>query len=662
MTTSPNLSTFFHEVEDLLDRIEAAALALEATPGDPECIGELFRAFHTLKGSAGVAGVGSIAAFTHHVESAMDKVRNGEVTLTPPLITAVLAAKDHVAQLLAVELGGAPADHDGQELIARLAELTATGRPSVENPAIPKHGPGLGRVTRTLPTVAVDYLVSFTLGADAPAGLDPLTILADLEHLGACTELQPLPTWRLVVTTVQPEAAIRDAFIFIEGAGTLQIDRGMSAFVLDEPAPVAASPSPVARAESAASLPAAAPVEPDARRRAAAVVDSTVRVSAERLDHLVKLIGELVITQSRLTEAQTHHPNPEAAGPVEAMDRLIGDLRDSVLGLRMVPIGTIFTRFHRLIRDLSAELGKDVDLVTAGDETELDKNVIDQLGEPLIHILRNSLDHGLETPEDRVAAGKSPRGTLRLAAAHEGTHVVVTITDDGKGVDAAAVRKKAEAQGLIERGAQLSEQETIALIMRPGFSTATTVTQVSGRGVGMDVVKRTLEALRGTVEIRSRPGHGTELRLTLPLTLAIIDGLLVEIRGDRFIIPVAAVTENVELTRDERRAQNGRAMLGLRGELIPYIRLREMFDMPEDEPLLEKIVVVAAAGRTVGLVVDRVIGNHQTVIQPLGRFGRGVHLFAGTTILGDGRVALILDLAGIVNAADDGTVRLQAAS
>jgi two-component system chemotaxis sensor kinase CheA len=317
-----------------------------------------------------------------------------------------------------------------------------------------------------------------------------------------------------------------------------------------------------------------------------------------------------------------------------------------------VPVGTLFTRFHRLVRDLSSELGKEIDLVTEGDDTELDKTVIDQLGDAFVHILRNSMDHGLEQPATRVAAGKPRRGTLRIAAVHEGMHVVLSIRDDGRGIDLAAVRAKAIAQGLIAADEVLSPQDTINLVTRPGFSTAAAVTELSGRGVGMDVVKRTIEGLRGSLTIASEQGAGTTITLTLPLTLAIIDGLLVEIGPDRFIIPMAAVTENLELSDLDRAAHHGRYRVALRGEPVPYIRLRELFAVPGALVPIETIVVVTVEGQRVGLVVDRVIGSHQTVIQPLGRFCRDVELFSGTTIMGDGRVAMILDLVGTVRACD----------
>jgi two-component system chemotaxis sensor kinase CheA len=684
MTAPSYLTTFVHEVEDLLERIEAAILALETAPGDSELINQLFRAFHTLKGSAGVAGVTPIAKFTHHVETAMDRVRSGAIALTPPLVSAVLASRDHVAALLATALGGPPIDAAvGDAIVAQLEALSGTPGAPAGAPATPIAAllpPAPSAVEAAL---RVDYLVNFTLTSapDQAAALDiePDAVVDGLRALGGCVVLSPPvltgedgapPVWQFLVTTSHGEDAIHDVFIFIAGAGELHIERGLSEFgddlpaeaTSDEPAAeIAAAPAGPAAAASAtatAATPAAAATPATAATPAAAAApqpprragktESTVRVSSERLDLLVKLIGEMVITQSRLQQVCSQHPSAELTVPVESFERLIGELRDGVLSLRMVPIGTMFSRFQRLIRDLSGELDKEVELVTAGDDTELDKTVIDQLGDAVVHVLRNSMDHGLESPDVREAAGKPRKGTLRLTAAHEGTHVVLTIADDGRGVDLAAVRRKAEAQGLVEPGEVLSEQDTIALITRPGFSTAAAVTQLSGRGVGMDVVKRTVESLRGSLSIASRFGHGTEIRLTLPLTLAIIDGLLVEIDRDRFIVPMAAVTENLELTASDRDAYNGRNVVALRGELVPYIRLRELFHVTNTDPDLEKVVIVNVEGERVGLVVDRVIGSHQTVIQPLGQFYRGVDLFSGTTIMGDGRVAMILDLAGTV--------------
>jgi two-component system, chemotaxis family, sensor kinase CheA len=622
------LATFRVEAADLLESIEAAVLELEARGVTAEVVDELFRAFHTLKGSAGVAGMTDIASFAHHVESAMEGVRAGRVQLTGALATAILAAKDHVASLLA----DPPGDPAAGVLLVQ--ELAARGHAAAEAPA-DEPAPA------SSPAIIVEYLVAFEPTADVSEAFDH--VLGELRALGPCDVLaQPGPgtaEWRLMLRTRRGEDAIRDAFIFIQNDGSLTIDQGLCEFAYDEPAPAAAPPERVA---TAATTPAIAAAAPPARATKSAA-ESTVRVPSARLDQLVKLVGELVITQSRLAVASAR--NPEAAEPVEALERLVADLRDQVLALRMVPIGTTFTRFHRLIRDLSRDLGKEVDLVTSGDETELDKTVIEQLGDALVHILRNSMDHGIEPPAARVASGKPPRGTLRLGATHDGAHITITISDDGRGVDTAAVRRKAEALGLVGAGDVLSESETIELITRPGFSTAAAVTEVSGRGVGMDVVRQTIEQLRGTLAITSTRGAGMTIRLELPLSLAIIDGLLVEIGRDRFIVPLAAVTENVELTAAERRANNGRNVVALRGEWVPYVRLRDMFAMDGDGDAFERVVVVEVDRARVGIVVDRIVGVHQTVIQPLGRLYRGVDMFSGTTIMGDGRVAMILDLA-----------------
>jgi two-component system chemotaxis sensor kinase CheA len=297
-------------------------------------------------------------------------------------------------------------------------------------------------------------------------------------------------------------------------------------------------------------------------------------------------------------------------------------------------------------------LGKEIDLVTEGEETEMDKTVLDQLGDPLVHLIRNSIGHGIELPEARVAAGKSRRGIIRLAAAHIGSNVVITITDDGQGLDPEAIRAKAVEKGLIAADAKLSDREMYDLIFQPGFSTAKQVTSVSGRGVGMDVVKRQFEALRGQVAMTSAVGQGTTLTLTLPLTLAIIDGLLVEIGRDQFIVPMSVVTENVELPHADRTRNNGRNVVAIRGALVPYVRLRDAFEINGTELDVEKIVIAKHGDDRVGLVVDRVLGNHQTVIQSLGKFYRNIELVSGATIMGDGRVALILDLGGLVRTAN----------
>jgi two-component system chemotaxis sensor kinase CheA len=700
MTLSNFAATFLQEAEELLRQVESAALELEAEPGNLDLVNRLFRAFHTIKGSGAMFGFNAVASFTHHVETALDHVREGRVPTTPALVSLVLAAKDHIQLLLeASHPDTAAPDPAGEELAARFEALyrspsRADGAPQTARPEQTPSGSAVAAGGADV------YRIFFELSPGAVTiGVDPGCILRELKDLGPCTfhagdenppaasELGPGASlrWELTLATDKPLAAIRDAFIFVEDLAEIRIDREVAPTAHQTPAPAQApsaqapspqqaSPEPAAAAPvvappSSAPTPAPAPAQPEravaqdvARRsgkgaapdappasaRRSAAQQSTVRVPSERLDQLVNLVGELVINQSRLTQAFAAGGTSDTAGAVEAMDRLIADLRDSVLGIRMMPIGSTFSRFQRLVRDLSAELGKEVDFVTEGAETELDKTVIDQLGDPLVHLIRNSMDHGLELPADRVQKGKPARGRLVLSAAHEGASVVITIRDDGRGLNTAALRAKAEAKGLISPDAHLTEQETFHLVFLPGLSTARAVTNLSGRGVGLDVVKRTIDDLRGSIRLSSVPGQGITTRLTLPLTLAIVDGLLVEVDGDRFIIPMAAVLENVELTRTERNSKNGRNLVNVRGELVPYVRLRELFDARSPEPPFEKIVIVTINGQRLGLVVDHVFGSHQTVIQSLGPFYRNVELFSGTTIMGDGRVAIIVDLAGVV--------------
>jgi two-component system chemotaxis sensor kinase CheA len=373
-----------------------------------------------------------------------------------------------------------------------------------------------------------------------------------------------------------------------------------------------------------------------------------VRVPAARLDRLVNLVGELVMNQSRLAQVAQSVGLPEIANPVQEMDRLVAELRDDVLGIRMLPIGSIFGRFRRLVHDLSVELGKEVVLETEGEETELDKSILDQLGDPLVHMIRNSVDHGIESPQKRIEQGKPARGTVRLAALHRGSDVVVSVSDDGGGINRAAVRAKAVSRGMISADAELSDRDLLNLILLPGFSTSQSVTNISGRGVGMDVVKKQIEALRGSLSIVSEEGKGTTMSLSLPLTLAIIEGLIVQVGEDQFIIPMAAITENVELDRAQRARNNRRNVITVRGELVPYIDLRAAFDIEGSRPEIEKVVIVRHDEGRVGLVVDLILGNHQTVLQSLGHFFRNIDVVSGATILGDGRVALIFDIAAVV--------------
>jgi two-component system chemotaxis sensor kinase CheA len=388
----------------------------------------------------------------------------------------------------------------------------------------------------------------------------------------------------------------------------------------------------------------------------------SVRVPAERLDELMDRVGELMIAQSRLTQVAANSNDASVKAVAEEIERLAVELRDTTMGVRTVPIGSLFGRFRRLVHDLSQELGKQIELTTIGEETELDKTMIERLNDPLIHLIRNSVDHGLEVPEVRAAVGKSAQGHITLSARHAGAEVLVSIVDDGRGLDRARIQARAEEQGLLPVGAKLSDGELFQVLFQPGFSTAREVTSLSGRGVGMDVVKRTIEGLRGKIDIASTPGKGTVMTLRLPLTLAIIDGLLVRIGTGRYVLPLSAVEECVELSVEEDTRSNGRSFLNIRGDLVPYLRLRELFKTMTPPDPYQKVVIVSSGEQRVGLVVDQVIGNHQTVIKSLSKLHADSETFSGATILGDGAVALILDVAHLVNFGQAHEDRLKAAS
>lgn len=693
MEASNPADTFLIEAAELLDNVEETVLGIEKRPDDTEAVNRLFRAFHTIKGSGAMFGFDAVAEFTHHVESVLDQLRQNRISVSPRLVELILAARDHIQQLLA-PAGAVAAATDAAS--ARLAcEFQALLVPHVApaEPSRPRQG------VTPLTTAKTKYTIHFRPNpVIAATGLDPATLLEELRSLGAChiladvggipplAKLQPTKCWlgwEILLTTDRDTNAIRDVFIFAEDGSELRVelvsDRPLGADVTGKPAVgldhhgVAAASANEMRSSGRAAEPETPPLPtksprlagetespgpheerpaPDVGAAVKAVREGVVRVPSAKLDHIVNLVGELVMNESRLSQVASRLNVGELAAPVEAIERLIAEMRDAVLGIRMMPIGSTFNRFKRLVHDLSRDLGKEVELVTAGAETELDKTVLDQLADPLVHLIRNSIDHGICPPAERVAMGKPARGTVRLSASHQGSHVVVTIQDDGRGLDTEAIRTKAIEKQLVSADANLTEAEIFNLVFLPGFSTAKSVTGVSGRGVGMDVVRKQIDALRGSIQLASTRGHGTTIALSLPLTLAIIEGLLVTIGDDPFIIPMSVVTENVELRREDRARNNGRNLISVRGELIPYLHLRELFGIPGDEPAIEKIVIVRYGRDRVGLVVDRVLGNHQTVIQSLGRMFRPIGVLSGGTILGDGRVALILDLTGVVAFAD----------
>lgn len=687
-------STYREEAAEQLSELEASLLELEDNPGDSDLVARAFRAMHTIKGSGAMFGFTDIASFTHELETAFDQVRAGKIPITAELVGLALRCKDFIRDLLSgVSTASSP---EREPLLEALRALMPKGE-------APSAAPESKRALEGPKAVAAEktFRIRFRPHRDLfRNGTNPLGLLAELRSLGRCEvvahvdgipaleELSPEDcylAWDAVLTTAKDLNAVRDVFIFVEdlcelrvdllddggegGAadykklGEILVERGdlspdqlkevLSAqkrigdlledkrLVSSDAVAAAAAEQRVVREQRA---------KRDASATAAGEQAQSIRVGAEKLDHLVDLVGELVIAEARLTRIAAASDDPHLLSVAEDIERLSAELRDNTLNIRMVPIGTTFARFKRLTRDLAAELGKEIEFASDGAETELDKTVIERLVDPLVHLIRNSCDHGVEAPSARTAAGKPAAGTVKLSAYHSGPNVFIEIRDDGAGLDLEAVRRKALERGLIEAGQQLTNKEIVNLIFAPGLSTAKEVSNVSGRGVGMDVVKRAIEALRGTVEVESERGAGTTIRVKLPLTLAIIEGLLVAVGDSSYVLPMSIVEECVEITRkDPERA--GASLAPVRGELVPYVTLREWFGVEGERPPIEQIAIATVEGQRYGFVVDHVIGQHQTVIKTLGKMYRDTKGVSGATILGDGAVALIVDVPALIQTA-----------
>ena len=611
MNASEATETFRQEAQDLLEVLEQALLDLAHAPGDMDLVDSAFRALHTIKGGGAMFGFDAVAAFTHHVETAFDLVRKGKVTVNRELIDVTLAAKDRMRRLIEQPETADLAACDN--LLAALAGVVAG------NPSSPQAEPGLKT-----------WHIRFRLAENAMAmGTNPLLLLDELRDLGTAhvtaliDTIPPIealvPTechlgWDVMLSTVQPSAAIEDVFMFviddmelkitaIDGpagvdvatATSLEADAAIQPEANDPvPALVSHEPSP-AQAIARQDKPAVSPPEQSIARVAKAA--DNIRVPAERLDDLMDRVGELMIAQSRLSQVAANSNDAQVKAVAEEIERLAVELRDTTMGVRTMPIGSLFGRFRRLVHDLSQQLDKKIQLITIGEETELDKTMIERLNDPLIHLIRNSIDHGLEPPLARIEAGKPVQGQLTLSARHAGAEVLISIIDDGRGLDRTRIQARAEEQGLLLPGAKPSDAELFQVLFQPGFSTAREVTSLSGRGVGMDVVKRTIEGLRGRIDVASTPGKGTVMTLHLPLTLAIIDGLLVRVGAGRYVLPLSTVEECVELSADEDVRSHGCSFLNIRGDLVPYLRVRELFKTQAPPDPYQKVVIVSS-GRT----------------------------------------------------------------
>lgn len=669
---------FRQEASELFEVLEGALLDLGQRPDDRELVDSAFRALHTIKGSGAMFGFDKVASFTHEFETAFDRVRKGEIKPTQELISVALAAKDYIRAL--IEDPQSTDDVIGEAILDDLKRFVSADQPAA---------PVIETAEAPLPASGESKQVGWHLYLEFEShilrnGSNPLDLLEDLCKLGPCfvvpitdgipflDEMEPEDCylkWDVKLHAACGKDAIDDVFMFVQDEmrltlGPLEHVEAAAPVPLfqlldEEPTPAAELAAPVVEvvATPIAVQPAAKPapkseskLEPKSEAKREDRGIATVRVQAERLDELMDRVGELVIAQARLTQLAASGSDLSIKMIAEEIERLASSLRDTTMGARMVPIGSLFGRFRRLIHDLSRDLSKPVEFVTTGEDTELDKTMIECLADPLVHLIRNAIDHGIEDTVTRTANGKTEQGRIELAAVHSGAQVLVTVKDNGGGLNTARIRAKAEEQGLIAAGAVLTDHEIHQFLFHPGFSTAQTISALSGRGVGMDVVKRTIENMRGSIDLSTRPGQGTTVTLRLPLTLAIIEGLLIRVGEGRYIIPLSAVEECIELTAEDERSR-GRNFLNVRGKLVPFLRLREIMSASGTPDRHQKTIIISTGETYVGLVADQIIGNHQTVIKSLSKLHSDVTIFSGATILGDGTAALILDVAQLVTLA-----------
>ena len=690
------LPAFISESVEQLDQLEQLLLELESNPGDRELLDALFRCAHTIKGSAGLFGLHEIVAFTHHVETFLDALREGQVKLDAASSRLLLSSGDQIRRLVnLISEEHSPIVDEREALIAGL--MHAMGTPQTDSVTAasvgesardegqegPHHAAGTHTATAqdTAGQAAegTRYSINLVFGKDTfRDGFDPLAILEYLATTGTIESVTPalerVPALEqldaedchlsldIVLGTTQQEAALTQAFDLFREDCDVRIERIVPAAqavvhhaqIHDHAAD--AAPAEHANATASASL-ATAERKPPSERRL--TEDTTfLKVRADRLDEVINLLGELVISGAGTGLLAQRTGDSELIESAHQLGRLIEEIRNGTLQLRMVQIGETFSRFRRVVHDLAGELGKDVHLDIVGGDTELDKSMVERINDPLMHLVRNALDHGLETRQERIAAGKPEQGTLRIAASHDAGGILISIQDDGRGINRGKVLARARERGLVAAGVTPTDAEIFALIFEPGFSTAETVTNLSGRGVGMDVVRRNIQGLRGRIDIQSVEGQGTTIEVRLPLTLAIIDGFLVNVADSKFIFPLETVVEVVENRRaDQELDANGCGVIELRGQVLPVVSLRALYQLDAPESNRCSVVVIQSGAKRYGVLVDALLGQHQTVIKPLSRIFRSLRGMSGSSILGNGEVALIFDVNALALLAEQPPTR-----
>ena len=692
MNMENHKEVFREEAYELLADLEKSLLELEQSPDDIELIARIFRAMHTIKGSGSMFGYDTIAAFTHELETVFDLVRNKKLSINKELIDIAFTACDQINSMLEDE--ESVDKNITTEITNKLNKIISkskldTNDNLTEDTPEPEFVPNIKKTNEN-----VIYRISFKPDMNILSfGTNPILLLDELRELGDCTTIAyskniPLlndivaencyTNWNILLTTDKGIDVIKDVFIFVDDSCDLSVevldDVDMIENVdykkigeiliehhdlkLEDIQKLLRKQKPIGELAVEAgfidndkmqsAVMEQKHVRKSIEKRKKAEFASSIRVPSERLDKLVNLVGELVIVQARLNQSVSSKDTSSLLQISEEVEHLSAELREITMSIRMLPIGSIFNKFKRLVRDLSNDQGKEIVLSTEGEETELDKTMIEKLNDPLVHIIRNSIDHGIEAPDERQTVGKPRNGTIHLSATHSGGNMLIQIIDDGKGLNTEKIRAKALDKGVISQEMKLTDKDIYNLIFAPGFSTAEKVTKVSGRGVGMDVVKRNIQELRGSIDVQSKLGKGTTITLKLPLTLGIIEGLLVNIEKDYFVVPLQSIEECVELSRQDVERAHGQHICRVRDELVPYINLREKFEITGKVPNVEQIVILNENDNKIGFVVDEVIGKYQTVIKSMGRMYKNVDGISGATILGDGTVALILDVQRLV--------------
>ncbi|XDF34201.1 chemotaxis protein CheA [Paracidovorax avenae] len=708
MNMEQALQAFIAESGELLEDMEQALLGVLQEDDPSDSVNAIFRAAHTIKGSAGLFGLDFIVDFTHVAESVLDKVRDGAIALDESVVSLLLACGDHTGRLVAAAAAGhtqadAQLQADAQPLLEGLNRLLehAGAAPRTEQPARPAEEGLAASVPAAAGSRAPDHWhISLRFGRDVLRnGMDPLSFLRYLNKLGTITGIATLPDDLPALADMDAESCYLGFEIALRSSASKADIEGAFEFVLDDCVVHILPPdSEISRyidligsmgaqgqdaslrlgeilvhcgsltrreLDEALQLQHHGATEPlgqllvEQRRVQQPIVEAalvrqkqikenrsaehqSVRVDAEKLDRLVDLVGELITATATATQAGRHVQNVALHEAHSTLNGLVQEIRDSALQLRMVRIGATFNRFQRMVHDVSREIGKDIVLQVRGEDTELDKTVVEKIADPLTHLVRNSMDHGIEPVALRTERGKPAWGTVSLNAYHDSGSIVIEVGDDGGGLSRDRILAKAVERGLVDAGKALSDEDIYNLIFEPGFSTADQVTNLSGRGVGMDVVKRNIAALRGTVSLDSRPGLGTKTTVRLPLTLAIINGFQVAVGRSVFVLPLESIEECIEFRED-----SGHDYTELRGRVLPFIRLRTLFHVPDPAGSRQSIVVVREGSQRFGLIVDRLLGEAQAVIKPLAQMFSHLQGISGSSILGTGEVALILDVPAL---------------